>query len=242
MSYVITRRGLLRAGVIATPVIVLGCGDDSGIMTDAGRLDGGRSDGGGSADGGVDAGTQAPDVVSLNALLAAEYAAVKAYDAGAAILMAPPSGDPFASLAPTALEVAARFQSQHRDHADVLANAIASGRGTPVDETSVTFTPPTGFSASVLNVLKLACNAEKAASIAYNQTVAALVEPANRVMASSIEGDETQHFIVLYALLRGVAAPGPNIAMVDQVVPTSFVTSVMSEPGLDTVAPLAFTA
>jgi hypothetical protein len=242
MTYVITRRRLLQATAAATPVILVGCGDDSGIVPDGGRTDGGRTDGGGPGDGGnTDGNTEAPDVLSLNALLSAEYAAVKAYDAGAAILMAPPAGDPFAGLAATALGVAARFQQQHRDHADVLANAITTMRGTPVDEATIMFTPPTGFSASVMNVLKLACNAEKAASIAYNQTIMALMDPQNRVLASAIEGDETQHFIVLYAILKGVAAPGPEIAMVDRIVPTSFVTTVMSEPGLETVPPLAFT-
>jgi hypothetical protein len=237
MTLILTRRRLLHASAIATPALVIGCGDDGTT-----NPDGGRPPDGGARDGGADSGTDSPDVAALNALLSAEYAAVKAYDAGAAILMTPPAMDPLADLAPIALAAALRFQSQHRDHAEVLAEAVTVARGTPIDEATVTFTPPAGFSPSVLNVLKLACNAEKGASIAYNQTVMALRGANHRVLAAAIEGDETQHFIVLYALLKGVAAPGPNIAMVERIVPTSFVTTVSGEPGLETVAPLAFTA
>jgi hypothetical protein len=240
MIHIITRRRLLQASAVATPAVILaGCGDDDGMVTP----DGGPPRDGGGTDGGpmIDAPMEGADVTTLNALLSAEYAAVKAYDAGAAILMSPPAGDPFAGLAPTALAVAARFQQQHRDHADVLANAIAAMRGTPVDEATIMFTPPAGFSAGVLNVIKLACNAEKAAAIAYNQTVMALTDPQNRVMASAIEGDETQHFIVLHAILTGVAAPGPEIGMTDLIVPTSFVTTIMGEPGLDMIPALPFT-
>jgi hypothetical protein len=230
------RRRALQAGAAASGAILLGCGDDSTPLGDAGP---GTRDTGMT---GQDSGTDAPDVTALNALLAAEYAAVKAYDAGAAILMAPPPMDPLASIAPVALAVAGRFQQQHRDHAEELADAIAAARGTPVDEASVTFTPPAGFSPGVLNVLKLACNAEKAASIAYNDAVQVLTQHANRVLASAIEGDETQHFIVLYAILKGVAAPGPMVMMVDKVVPTSFVTTIDDKPGLETVPALVFTA
>jgi hypothetical protein len=230
------RRRVLQAGAAASGAILLGCGDDATPP---------MNDAGGPRDGGMmgqDSGTDAPDVMALNALLTAEYAAVKAYDAGAAILMAPPAMDPLAGIAPVALAVAGRFQQQHRDHAEVLAETITAARGTPVDEASVMFTPPAGFSSGVLNVLKLACNAEKAASIAYNNTVQVLTQHSNRVLASAIEGDETQHFIVLYAILKGVAAPGPMVMMVDKVVPTSFVTTIADKPGLETVPALMFTA
>ena len=46
---------------------------------------------------------------------------------------------------------------------------------------------------------------------------------------------------MLYAILKGVAAPGPNVGMTDLIVPTSFVTTVMGQPGLETVPALAFT-
>ena len=45
----------------------------------------------------------ATDVPILNALLSAEYNAIKAYDAGAAILAAPPMNDPNAAVAPVAV-------------------------------------------------------------------------------------------------------------------------------------------
>ena len=105
----------------------------------------------------------------------------------------------------------------------------------------MTFTPPTGFTATVTNVLKLACNAEKNAAYSYNRTVAALSTTGRRFLAGNIQGDETQHFIVLYVILKGTAAPGANIGtMVDQIVPATFVSTMGTMTGLQTVADFTY--
>lgn len=236
---------LSRRTMLTATAAVAACGGgastliDSGARQDSGSVDSGRSaDGALNRDGGGDA---HPDIAPLNALLAAEYAAVIAYDAGAEILMSPPAGDPLGSLAPGLLAVAGRFQAQHRDHAVELARAVGALGGTPIAESSVNFVPPAGFTPSVENVLKLAANAEKAAAIAYDSSVAVLAEPQNRFVASAIEGDETQHYVVLAALVRGLATPGESFAA-PPVVPTSFVSSTTSGAGLDTIPNLEFTS
>lgn len=234
-NIILSRRKILQVGAVATPVLALGaCSTSTSTpLTDTGTR----------TDAGSDAGsTEQQDIATLNALLSAEYGAIAAYTAGAGILTAPPANDPGAAAAPTYLQVAARFRQQHRDHASVLVATIMSAGGTPVAESSVTFTAPTGFTGTVTNVLKLACNAEKAAAVAYNNTVRVLRTRSNRLLASAIEGDETQHFMVLYALLKGVAAPGSAIAMTNLIVPVSFSATVMNQDGLDRVPALAFTA
>jgi hypothetical protein len=167
------------------------------------------------------------DLTLLNALLAAEYGAIAAYTAGAGILMAPPSGDPQASVAPAALAVAVHFQSQHREHAVKLAGLITAGGGTPVAESSVMFTPPMGFRAGVLNVIRLACNAEKGAAIAYADTLKSLSSQASAEVVAAIGGVETQHFIVLYLLATGIVSPAPGVMPAD-VVPQAFTSRLGS--------------
>ncbi len=228
----VSRRHMLRgAAIVGVAAAVEACSDDATTNTPG-------------ADGGADAGATAQDGVVLNALLTAEYQAIKAYDAGAAILMSPPVGDPQATSAPVLLAVAARFQQQHRDHAAQIVTAVRAAGATPVTEASVTFTAPAGFTGTILNVLKLACNAEKAAAVAYNGAVRALGTTARRFLASTIEGDETQHFIVLYLLLKGSVTPNAAnlVGGIDLIVPKAFVSNIESTTnGLQTVADLAYT-
>src|SRR5690349_20654231 len=102
-----SRRELLGAATSATAAALLAaCGADAVEPVDGG--DGSSPD---------LAQPARSDVETLNALLAAEYAALKAYDAGAAILQSPPAGDAADALAPTALAIAAHFRAQHGDHA-----------------------------------------------------------------------------------------------------------------------------
>ena len=185
------------------------------------------------------------DVMTLNALLTAEYQAVKAYDAGAMILMAPPMGDPLATAAPTVLAVAANFRQQHRDHAARLAQVITGMNGTPVAEASVMFTAPMGFTASVTNVIKLGANAEKAAAVAYAEALKVVSSQTAAEVVAAIGGVETQHFIVLHLLLKGVATPGPAaMTMITEVSPRPVVAIEGEAADLSTVpdftyAPLA---
>ncbi len=184
-----------------------------------------------------------PDIIPLNAMLAAEYQAIAAYNAGLSILSAPPSGDPQAANALTLAAIATQWKTQHTAHAALLASTITGIGGTPVVQSTVTFTPPTGFTPSVTNVLKLAANLEKGAAIAYATAVANLSTAGNRFVAGTIEGDETQHFIVLYALLNGVVSPGVALAAMGtaNVVPRTFVTSPTSDTSVGLDGLMAFT-
>src|SRR6185436_7448943 len=89
--------------------------------------------------------------------------------------------------------------------------AITDLGGTPVTEEDAakTFTPPKELLAnpSITNVLKFATSAERAAAVGYNAVLAGFESAKLRFLAASIEGDESQHFIVLAALVLGLAAP-----------------------------------
>lgn len=217
VSKVIARRSILFS-LAATSVasFAAACSSSSqGTASDSG-----------AHDSATDSGTPG-DVALLNGLLADEYAALAAYGAAAPYLGKPDKTDPLAALAPVVLQIALHFASQHQDHATVLVTAIKTFKGTPVSSSSVKFTAPSGFSLTVTNIMKLAANAERAAAIVYNQTVAKLSVQTNRYLAAAISGDEAQHFIVLDALLQGVATPGSDLSTTTaaEVVPVSFLAS-----------------
>lgn len=168
----------------------------------------------------------AADVMTLNALLRSEYEAQQAYDSAIGYFGSPASDDPARSMAPAALLVAMHYRSQHADHGTRLASLITSLQGTPISQSSVIFTPPTsmGFTRTVMNYLRLACNAEKSAAISYTNALKSLSNLTAAEMAAAIGGVETQHFIVIYLLLKGVATAGMNAAMMaSQICPRSVV-------------------
>lgn len=186
-----------------------------------------------------------PDIPPLNNLLAAEYNAIAAYTAGIPILEMPPTGDPLAANGPALGVIARAWQAQHREHAAQLVTAITAIGGVPVAQTSITFTAPTGFTGTVGNVMVLACNAEKAAAIAYNQSVKTMSAASSRYIAGNIEGAETQHFVILYTLLKRVVAPNPAmlISMINEIAPKAFVVSVgAATNGLSSIADFTYTA
>ena len=252
-----SRRALLGGGAAAATSALLGllavaCGDDDdGGESEAGK--GGRSGkggsgskagsggGAGSAVGGDAGMTREPDadIEPLNALLTAEFNAITAYSAGAMLITNAESSDPLYDLRGVIVDIAVDFQSQHKLHAEALAAAIEDLGGTPVEETDVAkaFKPPAALVANptITNVLKFAAGAERGAAVAYNQVLAGLEAAQLRFLASAIEGDESQHFIVLAALVLGLAAPGPNLssARAGDVVPEAFVSSVGEWKGLD---------
>lgn len=186
----------------------------------------------------------AADVTALNGLLRAEYEAIRAYDTAYGYLMNAPMTDPGAAQGPAAAAVVNRFRAQHRDHAGALAPLVTAAGGTPVNEATVLFTPPAGFSLSVSNFIKLAANKERAASIAYTNALRTISSQSAAEVVAAIGGNETQHFIVLYLLAKGIAQPGMNAAtMIDAISPKSFVSIEANPAGsLDSVADLAFTA
>jgi len=243
------RRDLLGTGAAAAATVMFGmlavaCSDD-----DADPKATGKGDAGGKEDaGGKDSGTAAADadVEPLNALLTAEYNAITAYTAGAMLINAAATTDPLYALRTVIVDIAVDIQSHHKLHATALVEAIRELNGTPVVETEVAakFTPPKGLTdnPTITNVLKFAAGAERGAAVAYNQVLAGLEDAKYRFLASAIEGDESQHFIVLAALVLGLAAPGPKLssARADDVIPEAFVTTVRGNTGLDVSPPSYF--
>lgn len=195
----------------------------------------GKAGGNGGAAG--SATTVDADVAILNALLTAEYQAITAYTAGAGILQNPGATDPLKDLAPTLLATASAFLEQHKLHAQALVAQITALNGTPVDQTKVaedfTGKPSPDLVAllgntTVSNLLKFATKAELAAAIAYTEVVASLEAAKTRLLATSIGGDESQHFIVLAALTLGLAAPTAALtpANAGGAVPFAFVAKI----------------
>lgn len=256
-----TRKRELGGALAATlGLIALACSDDddkdssasggksSGSAGKSGAGDAGMNDGsigggagaaeGGSGNGGT--GNEATaDVAPLNALLAAEYNAITAYGAGAGLIDAAPDTDPLYELADVITKIAVDIQAQHDLHAQALVEAIEALGGTAVQRQTVAkaFTPPQRLldNPSITNVLKFAAGAERGAAVAYNQVLAGLNGSGHRFLAASIEGDESQHFIVLAALVLGLASPGPSLDVdtATDVVPQAFVSAVGDEPGLE---------
>ena len=217
-------------------------GGSSGAVGGAGE--GGASAGaageaaGAGGEGGAGA-TADADIVPLNALLSAEYNAITAYSAGAGLIGAAKTTDPLYALRAVITDIAVSIQSQHKLHAAALVDAIEVLDGTAVKEADVAakFKAPAALVANptISNVLKFAASAERGASVAYNQVLAGMEDAQLRFLASSIEGDESQHFIVLAALVLGLASPGPNLseATAVKVFPEAFVSTVGTHAGLD---------
>lgn len=237
------RRELLGSGAVAAAGMMFGllavaCSDDDSDPKPTQEKDTGP----GSPDAGTpDAAvaTADADLVPLNALLTAEYNAITAYTAGAGLITAAKTTDPLYALRSVIVDIAVDIQAHHKLHAAALVEAIEKLKGTPVVESEVAakFTPPKGLTdnPTISNVLKFAAGAERGATVAYNQVLAGLEDAKLRFLASAIEGDESQHFIVLAALVLGLAAPGPNLdaSRADDVVPEAFVTTVNGKSGLD---------
>jgi hypothetical protein len=167
----------------------------------------------------------ADDIEVLNALITAENQAVEAYAAGAGILeqQANDPADPLRDLAPAVRAVAVHFQQQHIDHGRALSELVTAAGGMP--STTGGWTAPPGLVPSVLNIIKLAANAEKAAAIAYTNAQTSLTADTSAKVAAAIGANETQHFVVLYSLAKGLVVAG-NIPDPTEVVPRAFAVDV----------------
>jgi hypothetical protein len=109
----------------------------------------------------------ASDREPLNTLLRAEYELVLAYQTIDGYLLTPDMADPLRVMAPPLSSLLGRWRSHHDAHAAAIADAIRAAGGTAVSRSSVTFAAPSGFRLSVGNAMKLLCNKEKAAAVAY---------------------------------------------------------------------------
>jgi len=175
----------------------------------------------------------AGDAAVLNTLLRAEYDAIRTYEAASGSLGMPDMADPDRALGPAAALIAGHYLAQHRDHATRLRDMIMSMQGTPVDQSTILFMAPAGFRLTVRNILRLACNKEKGAAIAYMNSLKTLSSQAAAELAAAIGGVETQHFIVIYLLLKGAAGPGMMAAsMISEVSPRAIVGVTGDSMGL----------
>lgn len=128
----------------------------------------------------------AADIRILNTAVAAEYEAIAAYQVGAE------SG----LLTPGVLKVAVNFQSQHKEHAEVLSNTVHK-LGGEANEPKADYNFPVGKLKTQKDVLQFAAGLERGAVSAY---VGAIPLFDNRKLsgaAASILADEAMHWAVL---------------------------------------------
>ena len=126
------------------------------------------------------------DVTILNSALGAEQQAIAAYQLGAE------SG----LLHKPVLDLAVQFQGHHKQHADVLAKAVAKLGGKPVAPLKDYSFPKDKLKAQA-DVLAFAASLEKGAVSAYLGAVPILNDRDLAKAAASILGDEAMHWAVL---------------------------------------------
>lgn len=129
------------------------------------------------------------DIKLMNGAIELENAGIKAYsDAFSLNLLSAP-----------VLEVAKRFQSDHRAHAAALSAAVKAGGGTATTETLKIEYPPLNSEA---DILAFAEHVERAAATEYLTDIGKLSNPAMAKLMASILGVETTHVAILAAALK----------------------------------------
>jgi rubrerythrin len=144
--------------------------------------------------------TTAQDVSILNVALGLEHEAIGAYQLGAQ------SG----LLARPALDVAVRFQADHKAHRDALVATIRKLGGTPVDEQKLYEYAKSLDAASLKSqgdVLDLAARLELGATNAYLGVIPAFKDSQLAKVAGRLAADETLHWAILNNAL-GRPLPG----------------------------------
>jgi len=138
------------------------------------------------------------DLKILNTALGLEHQAIAAYQVGAE------SG----LLSKPVLGVAVKFQSDHKEHASVLASTIKKLGGSPVEAMKpADYKFPTDQLHSEKDVLKFAASLERAAASAYLGAVPAFGNSDLAKAAASILGNETMHWALLLNALGEPADP-----------------------------------
>jgi len=146
-----------------------------------------------SASGG--AANPAGDVNILNTALGLEHEAISAYQVGAG------SG----LLQKPVLDVAVKFQSDHKAHRDALIATIRKLGGTPVTAKSDADVAQALNAASLKNqadVLRLAQRLEKGAANAYIGVIPSFGDRALAQVSARLAADETLHWTVLSQALK----------------------------------------
>jgi rubrerythrin len=143
------------------------------------------------------------DAQILNSALGLEYQAIAAYQVGAE------SG----LLQKPVLDLAVQFQSDHKQHAQLLSSTVTKLGGMPVmakDPAAYNF--PVASLKSQADVLQLAANYEKGAASAYLGAIPAFTDRDLAKAAASILGDEAMHWAVLLNALGQNPVPMAFIA------------------------------
>jgi len=135
------------------------------------------------------AATMSADIDTLNVALGLEHEAIAAYQVGAE------SG----LLKPDVLKVAVGFQSDHKQHRDILAKTIGQLGGMAVADMKHKF--PVEKLKNQNDVLRFALGLEMGAASAYLSTIPGFENRDLAKAAASIMGVETQHVAILKSAL-----------------------------------------
>lgn len=258
----VERRKLVQSSTLAAAAALLGIGlgacggggDQGGsASTQGGASNGGAPGQNAGAKGGTNnaagaagvggSGPSDPKTDPLNALLENTYLTATAYSAAIGLITDAVATDPLISDRDLFVQLTTAIQANHRAHASMLADMSKSLGATPTAEATVVarFTPPAGLIAntSISNALKFAAASERKAAVRTNQILVELKDPEQRSIASSIEGMQAQHFIVLATLVTGLMSPGPNLdnTRVSALFPSALVLSHAAHAGLDQAPP-----
>jgi len=141
------------------------------------------------------------DIKILNTALSAEHEAIAAYQVGAE------SG----LLKPDVLKLAVTFQSQHKEHVDLLSSTIKKLGGTATGP-KAKYEFPTEKLKTQADVLAFAASLEKGAVSAYLGAVPLFANRDLAKAAASILGDEAMHWAVLRNALGDVPVPSAFVA------------------------------
>jgi rubrerythrin len=152
---------------------------------------------------GYASGSAAADVGILNVALGLEHEAINAYQLGAQ------SG----LLQKPVLDVAVKFQGDHKAHRDALIAAIQKLGGTPVAEKSID-DYARALKAETLksqaDVLNLAARLELGATNAYLGVIPSFKDAQIAKVAARLAADETMHWTTLNSAL---GRPLPSMAL-----------------------------
>jgi rubrerythrin len=142
------------------------------------------------------------DIEILNTALGAEHQAIAAYQVGAE------SG----LLTKPVLGVAVKFQSDHKEHADLLSKTVKKLGGKPAMAMKpADYKFPTDELKSEKDVLRFAAGLEKGAISAYLGAVPLFGNKDLAKAAASILGNEAMHWALL---LQALGEPADPVAFV----------------------------
>jgi hypothetical protein len=150
--------------------------------------------------------TAASDANILNSALGIEFEGIAAYQ------LAADSG----LLQKPVLDVALKFQGQHKAHADFLAQTVKTLGATPAEpKETAAYNFPAETLKTQTDVLRFGAGLEKLAASAYVGMVPALEDRHLARAIASIMGDETMHWAILRQALGEDPVPVAFISWAD---------------------------